>query len=390
MFAFLELLFILAPAYLIRFKLGPLPLNLLEIACAGFIITFPIWLARNSQIADFIKFIRTRSRYFLILFGLFFLAAIVSTIISPSHQRAVGLFIAFFFEPMLIYFPAAYLLQDPAKKQSLIKLILILISLFSLYAIFQYFTLFHVPPQYWGNNVEPKRALSVFEYPNAYALWLAPLLAFSLAFIDDNEIGSKWLRYSALVLGVLGLLVSESRGGWVGFFVALIIFVLLSKNKKLKAGLGIGFICAIIVIICVPVFRYRVILPFKGDKSTVSRFSYSTTARKMIKDSPILGKGLYGFASNFNKYNTDPNLGAVNYPHQIFFNFWVETGLLGMVSFVLLNLWLAAVGYKKRALRYSLGLLLFIIAMWVHGLADAPYFLNDLALVFWIVAALGV
>jgi len=37
-----------------------------------------------------------------------------------------------------------------------------------------------------------------------------------------------------------------------------------------------------------------------------------------------------------------------------------------------------------------LGLLLFLVAIFVHGLIDIPYLKNDLALVFWMVLALSI
>jgi O-antigen ligase len=132
-----------------------------------------------------------------------------------------------------------------------------------------------------------------------------------------------------------------------------------------------------------------VLLPFKGEKSTVSRFSLWETADKMILSSPILGKGLNGFATDFNSYNTDPGLAPLDYPHNIFLNFWVETGLLGLISFLGLSISIIWLGWQKflKGSLYGLAIILFMIALYVHGMADAPYFKNDLALVFWIFAS---
>ena len=124
-----------------------------------------------------------------------------------------------------------------------------------------------------------------------------------------------------------------------------------------------------------------------GEKSTVSRFSLWDTANKMIKDSPILGKGLYGFKTNYDKYNSDPNLPSINYPHNIFLNFWVETGLLGLISFLGLTIYFITRAIKQKGL-LAISTILFLTAIYFHGFADAPYFKNDLALIFWIILSL--
>jgi hypothetical protein len=47
------------------------------------------------------------------------------------------------------------------------------------------------------------------------------------------------------------------------------------------------------------------------------------------------------------------------------------------------------IGLKKYRAgdAYGLAIILFLVAIYVHGYADAPYFKNDLALVFWTILA---
>src|SRR4051812_4744073 len=174
----LEALFILAPTYVWRFKLGQLPLNVLEMLIFIFWLVFIVWIFKQNRAKEFWNFVKNQPRLLLVGIALFFLAGVVSAIISPAHMRAAGLFVAYFFQPIITYFAAAYILQNPKYKNYFVKMIFLLIGLYGIYAVLQYFTLIGVPQQWWGNSVEPKRALAVFEYPNAFALWLTPLLAF--------------------------------------------------------------------------------------------------------------------------------------------------------------------------------------------------------------------
>ncbi|MDO8260559.1 MAG: hypothetical protein Q7T50_03640, partial [Candidatus Magasanikbacteria bacterium] len=81
------------------------------------------------------------------------------------------------------------------------------------------------------------------------------------------------------------------------------------------------------------------------------------------------------------------------YPHNIFLNFWTELGLAGMVlfawiigRFLYIAFRLAQIDSKNKGI--ALGLLGAMVAIFVHGLVDVPYFKNDLAVVFWVLLAI--
>jgi putative inorganic carbon (HCO3(-)) transporter len=384
----LEILFALSPSYVVRFSFGALKLNLLEVLIPIFWILALILLHKKGELNKFFSFCKSIPKSILIFTIIFFVASLLSTLISPTKDRAFGQLLAYFVEPIVTFFFAGYILREDNNKNKFLKFVLYYIGLLAVYALIQYFTLAGLPKLWWGNSDEPKRALSIFEYPNAFALFITPLLAYSLpiAFSEDKK--NKHLKW-LLLIGLLGLLVSLSRGGWIGFISAILVFALVSAKKDFWKKLGIVAVLVIIVFSVVPNLRYRVLLPFKGEKSTVSRFSLWETADKMILSSPILGKGLNGFATDFNSYNTDPGLAPLDYPHNIFLNFWVETGLLGLISFLGLSISIIWLGWQKflKGSLYGLAIILFMIALYVHGMADAPYFKNDLALVFWIFAS---
>jgi len=384
----LEILFALSPSYVVRFSFGALKLNLLEVLIPIFWILALILLSKKGELDKFFSFCKSIPKSVLIFTAIFFLASLLSTLISPTKDRAFGQLLAYFVEPIITFFFAGYILREDHNKNRFLKFVLYYIALLSVYALIQYLTLAGLPKLWWGNSAEPKRALSIFEYPNAFALFITPLLAYSLPIVFSGDKKNKHLKW-LLLIGLFGLLVSLSRGGWIGFISAIFVFALVSAKKDLWKKLGVVAVLVIIVFSVVPNLRYRVLLPFKGEKSTVSRFSLWETADKMISSSPILGKGLNGFATDFNFYNTDPGLAPLDYPHNIFLNFWVETGLLGLISFLGLSISIIWLGWQKflKGSLYGLAIILFIIALYAHGMADAPYFKNDLALVFWIFAS---
>jgi putative inorganic carbon (HCO3(-)) transporter len=380
----IELLFILAPSYVWRFTIFGVPTNALEILVGLTWVAFAVWLSVHHQWGAFRKSLREQPVPLVWLMAAFFVAGIISVVVSPARDRALGLFAVFFVEPMVTYFMAAYVLHGREAKVHFVKVVLWTLAVFSVYGIFQYFTRIGLPVAWWGNANEPKRALSVFAYPNAFGLYLGSLMAFVMPAVFEMK-SKKY--YALYAVAAVGLLLTLSRGAWLAVVAAAVVYGVIAATKKVRQWLLVIAAIAIVLIAAVPNLRYRVILPFMGEKSTVSRYSLWDTGEKMIASSPIVGKGLFGFATDFSAYNTDPNLQPIDFPHNIFLNFWIETGLLGLLSFVGISLYLGWDAFKNRRDVFQLGLLLFLVAIYVHGIVDVPYLKNDLALIFWITCA---
>ena len=95
---------------------------------------------------------------------------------------------------------------------------------------------------WWGNSVEPKRALSFFVHPNFYALWCAPLLALLIPDFTQNLKISKsskinWHYVLAWIIGGVGLLLSLSRSGWLGLAAAIAVYLIFAADKKIRQKL---------------------------------------------------------------------------------------------------------------------------------------------------------
>jgi hypothetical protein len=446
----LILTFILAPTYVIRFSFLHLPANLLMVWVFLFWIIFGVWLIVNKKVEDFIRFKLSTDRKIIIPLTLFFLAGLISLFVGGADRAKLGQFIVLFLQPISLFFIAGYIFSAgggsasggkkyPKSKDLLLLTFYFLLATAGLYAIIQYFTLYGLPPAWWGNSQEPKRALSFFAHPNFYALWSAPLLALLLPNVflriknvtipSPGKTGEESLiteptikgylgctRYGNIIypfawlIGALGLLLSLSRSGWLGLAAAIGVYLIVAADKKIKKIILAGAVIVLAVVIYYPNLRYRILLPFYGEKSASSRVELWGDGLKAVKESPILGLGLTGFAKQYAAINSDPTLDTHNFPHNIFLNLWVETGAIGLISFI----WLIGL-YIYRGIRavsppqemgkgslpaealakagggvdlIPLAISLFLIALLFQGLVDNPYFKNDLALVFWIVLSL--
>lgn len=399
----LALTLLLAPTYAVRFNLLGLPTNFLMVWLFLLWVVFIVWILSTGRALHFYNWFRSQllTAYCLLLTA-FFLAGTVSLFVGGFSQEKLGQFIVLFLQPIGTFIIVRFLGSVRNWKLEIGNLLtqaaLLFVSVAGLYAIIQYLTLWGVPTAWWGNTQEPKRAVAFFLHPNFYALFVTPLLAFLLPQVvtsDRSQVtgrikSSFYTRHFTLVtcgawlLGAVGLLLSLSRGGWLGLVAAAGVYVLIAGNRKLIATMAAVGAITVLVVAAVPNFRYRVLLPFQGEKSSVARFSLWRTGWHMVEDSPLLGKGLLGFSNNWTEYNADPGLEHYPAPHNIFLNFWVDTGLLGLLSFFGLIVLALKRGLQNRKNQLALGLALACVAIVVHGLVDIPYFKNDLALVFWL------
>jgi O-antigen ligase len=203
-----------------------------------------------------------------------------------------------------------------------------------------------------------------------------------------RDAATAWQKYvpaTLWLLGVWGISLSLSRGGYLGLLAAVLAYLFFYYRKYLLWSM---LATAVVVLVASGVsanFRYRLLLPFHGEKSTVSRFSLWSTASRMIADKPLLGQGITGFHTQWDKFNRDPNLQPYNFPHNIVLNAWVNFGALGAASFMSFLLAALYAAWHNRRQIFGAALGLFVIALVVHGLVDIPYFKNDLALIFWVI-----
>jgi O-antigen ligase len=117
-----------------------------------------------------------------------------------------------------------------------------------------------------------------------------------LAFFNENF--SKFYKTLAFALIAFGLIVSLSRGPWLGALTVIAVFVLISPRAPLRvAQLGGGGLIAFLVSMATP-FGQKIIdlLPFIGDSATDTisyRQALLKAAREVMAENPILGSPTY-------------------------------------------------------------------------------------------------
>ncbi len=369
MLYFLGIILGLLPTYLIRFKILGLPTTVLEIMVMVF-----LFVALSQINRDSIERIK-KLGWLNLVTVLFLLAGIISTLVSPDKIHALGELKAFIIEPILFFYALILTIKTEDDLKPVLRWLFMAAGLIALFGIVQYFTYLHLPLRFWGTGSEVERITSVFDYPNALALYLAPLFGFYIVLWAKkyNLFNRTWILPVGLLIMLGAIILTFSRGAWLA--IALTLILLFFKQFSWKKWIGPVLITIVLLLFLKPVSD-RVKLGL-ADPSSLAHFELQKVGWQKVWQSPVLGNGLHGFQA----------LG-VSYPHNIFLNFWLELGLLGLVSFAGI-ICLVFQQYKIRPSALTLASGVFMMILILHGLVDVPYFKNDLSILFWFVAAVA-
>src|SRR4029077_1793108 len=99
-----------------------------------------------------------------------------------------------------------------------------------------------------------------------------------------------------------------------------------------------GVLVTGVVVALIPPVFHRISLEFQNVNGTTlfgraGRIELWTATLRMLREHPIFGAGLSGFADRIGPFwNADHPERFID-PHNIVLNFWVETGILGLIAF---------------------------------------------------------
>ena len=396
-----------APAYVLRLEINPFPLlgrlptTLLEILLlALFVLSLPRCMAtiKPAHLARTIK-----QPEVLLPLALLSIASL-QLWVSPDRLAALGIFRAYFLEPILFYLIIKEECSQP-QTYRLIRIALLGSMLWvSLLGIAQYLFGFGLQEAVTGSD--RSRILSIFNTPNALGLYLGPLIAYFLPSLLSTRPGRPQqstlpaheaaFSWTAAGVSLLAVVLSLSRGAWLGLVAAGVVCMLIMHGKKAILPLLVSLtLCIVALLLFVPRFQ-NFFTPtgnprdLFGDNSANVRVAIWQRTVHMLGDAPLTGAGLAGFQTVYARYDVPGHEEIPLYPHNIFLNLWSELGLTGLLLFTVLIAYFACRSWmiwktnaQKEPERTTLGFLLFITALVVHGLLDVPYFKNDLSLIFW-------
>jgi O-antigen ligase len=258
-----------------------------------------------------------------------------------------------------------------------------------------------VPVVLWQIDVTanadmPGRVFSFFENPNALAEVLTMLVPYCVAVFFNYK--NRYVRLATLVLflasgGVMAM--TLSRAGYIAFAVEFALAILF-YNWKLV------LLFALFGVLSLPFMPKTISRPilsiFTGDSSLTSRSYTYNSALKLLKDHWTLGVGLGVDPAqkivNVNSYYS--NGYKFIHAHNTYMQIWIETGLLGLVTFLaaMANWLKRSVSWivDKKTPRDLKNIILAgvagIFGVLIFGLVDYIWFYPRIMVMFWVVIAI--
>lgn len=150
----------------------------------------------------------------------------------------------------------------------------------------------------------------------------------------------KWAIRGFIPFAMHGVMVTYSRGGFIGMGLVLLFCALRDRNRKLGGLLIVGGI-VFFAMFTGPEYRDRIlsILGFEEDDSAQGRFGAWEAGAAMIADNPFFGVGLKQYLRAFSYYSS----AAVFVAHNSWVQLAAECGLPALAS------WVALIGLTARS-----------------------------------------
>jgi len=368
----------------VRWHLGFYPSTVLEDAIVVAVVIYAWETYRGKLSVDW------RSP-FLWPALLFVVAGAIAAVTAPSITAGLGLYRAYLLEPIAFALVLVNVLRTPHRAM------LVAGGLMAGAAVAGVANSYVVLMGLIRHTYQVTQTPPVVIYltANAVALYVVPLVAVAGSLALHARQRERLFGGAFLVVGIVITVLSFSRGGYLA--LAVVVAGLAISHRRRFALLGLAAL-AVALLALVPPIRTRVLIETENvyGNTVQSRIDLWNAAIKLIEHRPLTGAGLSGFQQRVAPYLTNFHSTAQFIdPHNIVLNFWVETGLLGLIAMA----WIIGAGIviSWRGWRHGtpgwrpfhLGVLLALVAVIVHGMVDVPYFKNDLSLEFWTLIALS-
>lgn len=228
------------------------------------------------------------------------------------------------------------------------------------------------------------RIYGLIDNPNVLAVYLS--LAFMLTLYLKNFVKGNWkLLINAGLLLMLGIItLTYSRGTWIGFVIALIVYVVMTKKWKFARNIAVAMVAAVLVI-NIPVTQATNFLKTLGvgenrpaesgpqdglsdeerrikETFELSTVELSKTSGRLFivnkgfdiyKDHPIIGTGFATYGDSAAKSYSSPIYDDYGitfdiYSDNQYIQIIAQTGSVGVVLFAVFLLGMLFFIWKKR------------------------------------------
>jgi putative inorganic carbon (hco3(-)) transporter len=215
--------------------------------------------------------------------------------------------------------------------------------------------------------------------PNDAAAYIALLLPLGLVMLaSPTSVRLRRLTLAAVLLGIIALVETGSRGGWVSFAVSVAFLAIWAIRRRIVQARTVVAAAAVLMVLLAPLYgTITARLTTNDNGSAQSRVSLATIAWHMVETHPVLGVGINNEPMLVRSYAGPQFDGSwLSIVHDQYLLIWSESGIFALSAF----LWFLA-ATVRRGLRVAnardpvlspvaLGLTAGVVGRLVHMTVD--------------------
>lgn len=323
----------------------------------------------------------------------FMLSVVLATVTSYYPKDSLRILL-FFITCFLLLLVLVSSVKSGRSLGLLLELMLVGVSLSGLYGIWQHIVGVPINPAYTDlslNEGMPGRVYSTMGNPNNYAELLILTMPFFWTVIANSRSMIKKAAYIFMAIPpLIALFYTGSRSGWGAFAAAILVVVFFTNRKLILPLIVVGVLC----IPLLPDFIYHRIQTIWDPRDTSAHYRQLIlkSIAPMFKDFWFTGVGLGStpfmkVAQAYEQYTK----AAVAHSHNLFLQIWIETGFIGIVTFMwstvrLVKKCMANIfgGTDKYVNNVLIAAVASITGIFVMGLVEYVWFYPRILLAFWV------
>lgn len=337
--------------------------------------------------------------------AVFMLSILFSQIFSLFPSLSLR-FLIFHLTCFVMVFILVNCVNTKERLSTVIESLLVGLTFVGLYAIAQFIKGVPVNAAQTDLSVNagmPGRVYATMENPNNLGQVLILLLPFYIGVVAGSKSFIK--RFIVIGMGIpplIALALTYSRSSWIGFAVAAFMFVLLINWRYIPLFILAGV--AMVPFLPTTVYN-RILTIFTGDSSVSYRFLIYRTIWPVLEKYWFSGTGLGSdvFMKVVQNYPLHTKV-VPPHTHNLFIQVWIETGLIGILSFIgflgsLIKRGVNAIKPVNAAnekstkgdmyIKYTIiSGVASLVGILVVGLAEYVWYYPRVMVIFWVVIGL--
>ncbi|MFH1258571.1 MAG: O-antigen ligase family protein [Elusimicrobiota bacterium] len=311
---------------------------------------------------------------------------------------------------VLIFFLTVNNLSEEKQLKNIVKYFLIFSALVSLFGMMQYFiginklgeTFFNIPDGL--KHLPPKilkyltlhdgRVVATRSHPITFGEGLIFPLAIIISYFFALGKEKKIILALGGVIILIALILSQSRGAWLGMLGVILVMETVKLRKFPYWGAGL------ILLIGLLIFSFRAseiterarsIFNLKTDVSNTSRLTMWRTGLNIFKDYPVLGIGPGNVEKLYSQYcPPNPNSPKTwSELHNNFLQIAVERGIIGLIAFLTLLASYIIVLRKSWDHPFICASLSSLAGLLIAGLTESNFHDAEIVIIFYLIMGLS-